>query len=70
MAELARCPCGSVPTYLIFDAEHDTPKWARCAGACCYEWWLEYRNNYHELNSAESVELATKAWNEAPRGNQ
>lgn len=68
MKELARCPCGQVPDYLHIEGDTDTPKWARCAGSCCSEWWLEYRNNYHLLSSTEAAWLATVAWNEAPRG--
>lgn len=69
MIELAPCPCGKVPKDLGIEAEHDRPKYAYVCGTCCSEWWIEYRNQYAELNSAESLERATKAWNEAPRGN-
>lgn len=68
MTELARCPCWKIPHDLGIDAEHDRPKYARACGTCCSEWWIEFRNQYHEINSAESFELAKKAWNEAPRG--
>lgn len=68
MTVLARFPCGQVPTFLHIDSDHDCPKWARCAGNCCSEWWLEYRNNYNDIDSCEAATLAEKAWNEAPRG--
>lgn len=68
MTELARCPCGQVPRNLIIDGDTDRPKWARCCGSCCYEWWLEYRNQYHDLSSDDALRIAEKAWNEAPRG--
>ena len=67
MTELARCPCGKVPMSLSIDADCTKPKWARVAGTCCSEWWVEFRNQYHEIMSAESFALAKKAWNEAPR---
>lgn len=28
---------------------------------------IEFRTNYHALDSAECMALAVKAWNEAPR---
>jgi len=67
MTELARCPCGNIPDRLCIEDDL-RPKWARVAGSCCNEWWIEFRNDYHEVGSDESMQRAVRAWNEAPRG--
>lgn len=67
---LLPCPCGATPTKLDIAGEHERAKWARCQGDCCSEWSVEYRNNYTSIHSDESMVLAVKAWNTAPRGGK
>lgn len=66
-AVLAACPCGNIPPSLCIVGEQGSAKWAHVYGMCCGEWLIEFRTNYHALDSAECMALATEAWNEAPR---
>lgn len=65
--QLKACPCGKTPTVLSITDAGQGGKWANCTGNCCGEWTIEFRTMYHSLDSTECVDLAFKAWNEAPR---
>ena len=67
-SHLKSCPCGATPDALHISGEVKA-KWAFVSGSCCGEWSIEYRNNYADLSSPEAMELATTAWNEAPRAS-
>lgn len=64
--QLQPCPCGEVPDRLDI-ISHGSAKWAWVYGACCSEWHIEFRTNYHPLESDECAELAEQAWNDSPR---
>ena len=67
MNDLKQCPCGKTPDDLgVVDAGQGS-KWAYAVPSCCGEWTIEFRTDYNYLHSGECMELAIKAWNEAPR---
>lgn len=69
------CPCGEVPTDLIVrlnrGAKHGFAvlfgHLGEVSGNCCGYWSLEFRAGYPK-SEAEALLIATKAWNDAPRG--
>ena len=67
---LLTCPCGEIPKRLCIEGDGDRPKWAMVSGICCGYWWVEFRNDWHPLDSEESLRRATKAWTDAPRAKQ
>jgi len=67
--ELKPCPCGKTPKNLIITDAGQGGKWANVYGECCAEWMLEFRTDYHRLDSDECMELAIKWWNDATRNN-
>jgi hypothetical protein len=58
------CPCGK-STNIIVDGV-GKPKWAYVS-CDCDEWMLEFRNDYLEIGTPESMERAEQVWNAAPR---
>lgn len=66
MNELKMCPCGMVPSQIDIFAGQGS-KWAYAAGNCCNEWHIEFRTQYHDLESDECMRLAINAWNNTPR---
>lgn len=64
MTNLKKCPCGEVPERLVI-VEGSTCKYAMVAGGCCNEWHIEFRTGYE--SGDKLMELATAAWNFAPR---
>lgn len=68
MSELKICPCGKIPRNLLINGL-DYSKWAYVSGDCCGIWEVEYRNNYHKLDSTEAMEAAKTEWNNADRAN-
>ena len=60
------CPCGEVPTDLIVRLARGA-KHGEVSGNCCGYWSLEFRAGYPKTE-AEALMIATKAWNDAPRG--
>lgn len=60
------CPCGETPQSLTI-IPSGTLKYAFTAGACCAEWYVEFRTQYKDIESSECYKLALEAWNEAPR---
>lgn len=69
MSELKPCFCGRpIDDVLIYDYDAGQGcKYAYVAGNCCGEWMIEFRTDYHPLNSEECKQLAIAAWNNAPR---
>lgn len=65
---LKKCPCGYFPRELIINDAGQGGKYAFVSGDCCDEWLTEFRSDYKDLNSQECMDLAIKAWNNAPRG--
>lgn len=63
---LLSCPCGEVPESLHVIAG-DTCKWAFAYGGCCGEWHVEFRTEYHDIESPECMDLAVDKWNAAQR---
>lgn len=63
--KLKPCPCGETPDQLCI-MEGDI-KWAWVSGSCCGMWSLEFRTNYHPLDSEECMKLAIEGWNSSPR---
>jgi hypothetical protein len=61
------CPCGKIPDALIVEAG-STATYAMVSANCCNEWLVEFRTNFHPIDSEELHELALKAWNRAERG--
>ncbi len=71
MDKLKMCPCGRKPEGLLLQADGDpVPQWAYAYPDCCDWWHVAFRNQYARLNSFESMERATRAWNAAPRSEQ
>lgn len=66
LSSLNVCPCGKVPVSL-FISPGGSCKRAYVCGECCGEWNIEFRTQYHELDSAECEDLAREAWNDATR---
>ena len=64
---LAACPCGKVPDELAIMDGGQGSKWAFASGSCCGEWHIEFRTNYHALDSDACKKLAREAWNGTPR---
>ena len=67
---LMPCPCGKHPTELVIVDAGQGGKWAYVYGDCCSKWNIEFRTQYHPLDSNECMALALEAWNEAPRRAQ
>ncbi len=63
--ELKPCPCGQTPESL--GLADNGAKWAYAYGDCCSEWHIEFRTQYHELDTDACMELAIEAWNESSR---
>jgi hypothetical protein len=63
--ELKPCPCGKTPESL--GLADNGAKWAYAYGDCCSEWHIEFRTQYHELDTDACMELAIVAWNESSR---
>ncbi len=62
---LKSCPCGRTPKKLcIYGLD---AKWKFVMGECCNEWSIEFRTAYFKDGSKELMDMATIAWNEAPR---
>lgn len=62
---LAKCPCGKTPKALLPELPPPPAKYGRVVGACCGTWGIEFFNAYK--SGEETLELATLAWNRAPR---
>lgn len=59
------CPCGETPKRLsVF--EGSSCKYGQVSGSCCGSWEVEFNTQY-KTEESELLELATKAWNDAPR---
>lgn len=69
LGELLSCPCGSVPTALNLLGSSQGGKWALASGNCCGEWFVEFRTDYHSLDSSDCMSLAVTSWNLSPRPN-
>ena len=68
--KLKPCPCGRTPNSLGISTGNSC-KYAYTYGSCCGEWNVEFRTNYHDLDSPACMELAIKAWDNTPRrGNK
>ena len=67
MKSLAPCPCGQIPKKLFIIDSGQGMKWANVCGDCCGEWSIEFRTLYKPFESNECMDLAIKAWNDAPR---
>jgi hypothetical protein len=65
--ELARCPCGQIPTDLIITNAGQGGKWGNVSGNCCGTWEIEFRTSYFLFDSVKCKHLAIEAWNDAPR---
>lgn len=67
--QLKPCPCGDVPKKLeIYHAGHTTlDKWAWVSESCCGQWNIEFRTNYHSLDSSECMTCAISVWNGTKR---
>ena len=65
---LKPCPCGQTPKTLIIQ-EGQACKYAWVGGGCCGEWFVEFRTNYHGLDTAKCMEQAAAAWNGSERWN-
>lgn len=70
LPKLQPCPCGKTPARVCIEDTGQGGKWANVTGACCGEWAVEFRTNYHDYRSPECEKLAIDAWNEAPRADQ
>jgi len=68
MKGLKECPCGEIPNALSVTDAGQGGKWALVSGFCCGEWMLEFRTNYHGIETSECMELAIECWNETKRG--
>lgn len=75
MTNLARCPCGEIPSSL-FVMDGDTYRTHVVSGTCCGEWSIDVKLPI-ELSirnagpiSPERMEYLESAWNAAPRGNE
>lgn len=64
--KLGSCACGKTPENLFITAP-ERSKWGFVAGDCCGEWTIEFRNGY-TADQEVSIQRATEAWNNAPRG--
>lgn len=67
---LARCPCGEIPDALTICESGHGGKYAAINPACCETWEIEFRTDYHEIDSEECMRLAVEAWNAAPRDDK
>jgi len=67
MQNLKPCPCGETPKSLRI-ADNGS-KWAYVSGNCCDEWSIEFRTQYHRINTDECMALAVEAWNAAGRSS-
>lgn len=65
MQNLKPCPCGKTPESLHI-ADNGS-KWAYVSGNCCNGWSVEFRTQYHRIETDECMVLAIKAWNEGER---
>ena len=67
MQNLKPCPCGKTPDSLHI-ADNGS-KWAYVSGNCCNGWHIEFRTQYHRIESDECAALAVEAWNLAERSS-
>ena len=65
---LMPCPCGRPIDKLFISDSGQGQKYANVSGNCCGEWMIEFRTNYLDFDSIDCMDLAIKAWNNAPRG--
>lgn len=65
---LSKCPCGTTPKELWICENGQGSKYASASGDCCGEWNIEFKTQYHGLDTQECMALAVSAWNEAGRG--
>lgn len=65
--ELKRCPCGEVPKKVLPECT-GSAKYMLAVPSCCSEWMIEFRANYHDIDSEACQALAVEAWNNASRG--
>ncbi len=61
--KLLPCPCGETPSELCIQDNAQGGKWALAFGDCCNEWMIEFRAEYHPLDSVDCMSLAIEAWN-------
>jgi hypothetical protein len=68
MTTLKPCPCGEVPRVRSLVIEcHVGAMWGTVyPRSCCSAWSIAFRNNY-ERDPGKIQNLATQAWNAAPR---
>lgn len=66
--KLKRCPCGVKPDHLYLSENGQGGKWLEARCGACGEWSIEFRSHYYAPDSDQAIELATEAWNQAPRG--
>jgi hypothetical protein len=64
---LQPCFCGRIPKRLCISEGHSC-KYSFASGDCCGEWMIEFRTEYRRDDDPKLLELAAKAWNAAPRG--
>ena len=64
---LRPCGCGKTPEKLCIYESSSTCKYFWVSGDCCGDWHIEFRTDYHNADSPECMELATKAWNSVSR---
>lgn len=67
---LKPCPCGATPAELYIADGRQGGKWAYAYGDCCGIWEIEFRTDYHELDTDKCMENAIDAWNCAPRNKK
>ena len=68
--ELKTCPCGKTPQELFITDGNQGGKYALVYGDCCGEWQIEFRTDYHPIDSHECKKNAMSAWNYARRVSQ
>jgi hypothetical protein len=64
-ALIKSCPCGRTPDNLIIEVA-ERAKYGLAMGDCCGTWSIEFRNGYQK-DRLVTEQLATEAWNSAPR---
>lgn len=67
MQNLKPCPCGQIPKSVSI-ADNGS-KWAYVSGDCCGEWSVEFRTQYHRIDTDKCMALAVEAWNAAGRSS-
>jgi hypothetical protein len=68
--KLKPCPCGRVPSSLDITDAGASGKYADVSGNCCGYWEIEFKTEFHPLDSDECMRLAIAVWNDAPRGGE